>query len=149
MVISTISIVLMMTITSTTAMNASALDLGIIPKDIDFGSIDSENRFNCFGAAITCDNDNTVNNNISVNNGTNGGSNPNSACIECFEETLMVNKIESFLIQAGVTSIEEYCSQIQDLNIETVGLELQEFGIGPELAVMIINRLVDAGVLVQ
>jgi len=54
-------------------MNSSALDLGIISKDNNFGSIDTENLFNCFGAAVTCDNDNTVNNNIDINNGTNGG----------------------------------------------------------------------------
>ena len=59
---------------NTNSMNVNAFDLGLISKDNNLGSIDTDSLFNCFGAAITCDNDNTVNNNISVNNGTNGGN---------------------------------------------------------------------------
>jgi hypothetical protein len=73
LVISNIAILLLVTITSSPTMNSSAFDLGIISKDNNVGSIDTSSLFNCVGAAITCDNDNTVNNNISTNNGTNGG----------------------------------------------------------------------------
>jgi hypothetical protein len=100
MVFSTIAILLMVTITSTSTMNSSALDLGLISKDNNFGSIDTENMFNCFGAAITCDNDNTVNNNIAINNGTNGGGGNPLTCEECFTENLTPEQIET-LLDAG------------------------------------------------
>lgn len=57
---------------NTNSMNVNAFDVGLLSKDNNLGSIDTDSLFNCFGAAITCDNDNTVNNNINVNNGTNG-----------------------------------------------------------------------------
>ena len=51
-------------------MNSSALDLGLISKDINLGSIDTDSLFSCVGAAITCVNENEGNNNVITNNGT-------------------------------------------------------------------------------
>jgi hypothetical protein len=56
---------------TTNLMNANAIDFGLISKDINVGSIDTDNLFNCFGAAITCDNDNTINNSNNADNDTN------------------------------------------------------------------------------
>ena len=58
---------------NTNSLNVNAIDFGLISKDFNVGSIDTSSLFNCVGAAITCDNDNTVNNNVAINNGTNGG----------------------------------------------------------------------------
>lgn len=50
---------------------SNPIDFGLLSNDNNIGSIDTSSLFNCFGAAITCDNDNTVNNNLAINNGTN------------------------------------------------------------------------------
>ncbi len=107
MVFSTIAILFMVTITGAPTMNSSALDLGIISKDNNFGSIDTENMFNCFGAAITCDNDNTVNNNIDINNGTNGGGGNERG-------TLTVSKQIECQSAGGLPSNEAVCDYAEN-----------------------------------
>lgn len=70
-VMSTIAILSTLMISSMSFIPSSiALDLGIVSKDFNVGSIDNDGFLNCFGAAITCDNDNEVNNNVNVNDGT-------------------------------------------------------------------------------
>ena len=61
---------------NTNFMNVNAIDFGLISKDTNVGSIDTDNLFNCFGAAITCDNDNTINNNINTNTTPQGARDP-------------------------------------------------------------------------
>ena len=46
----------------------NALDLGLLSKDINLGSIDTNSLFSCVGAAITCVNENEDNNNVITNN---------------------------------------------------------------------------------
>lgn len=104
---------MIVTISGTPTTNSSAFDLGLISKDTNVGGVDTKSLFNCFGAAITCDNDNTVNNNISVNNGTNGNQNQTDTSIACFEAVLNQNQINAFLSQLVVDSIAEYCPQLQ------------------------------------
>lgn len=48
---------------NTNSMNVNAIDFGLVSKDPNTGSIETSSLFNCFGAAITCDNDNTIDNN--------------------------------------------------------------------------------------
>lgn len=98
----TIGILLIVTITGTPTMSSSALDFGILSKDSNLGSIDTKSLFNCFGAAITCDNDNTVNNNVAINNGTNPPPDGNTG-------TLTVSKQVVCTSQGGSPSNEVVC----------------------------------------
>ncbi len=94
---------------NTNSMNVNAVDFGLISKDFNVGSIDTNSLFNCVGAAITCDNDNTVNNNIAINNGTSGNNPPPPVpltCEECFEEHLTTAQL------ALLSPPSEICSVI-------------------------------------
>ncbi|WP_148686427.1 hypothetical protein [Candidatus Nitrosocosmicus hydrocola] len=148
LVISTIAILLMVTITTTPTMNSSAFDLGLISKDNNVGSIDTSSLFNCFGAAITCDNDNTVNNNIAINNGTNGGDTPLLACDECFTNNLTpeeISALEGFL----QFSIAEICETLSTSSPENIPAQLDSLedamvitaGVDPAIAQAVIDCL--------
>ena len=94
---------------NTNSMNVNAIDFGLISKDTNIGSIDTNSLFNCVGAAITCDNDNTVNNNIAINNGTNGGNGGGDdplTCEECFEENLTPAQMQSLELALDATRAE-------------------------------------------
>ena len=52
--ISTIAILLMITITISPAMNASAVDLDLISKDCDVGSIDNDILYNLTPEQLSC-----------------------------------------------------------------------------------------------
>jgi len=130
-------------------MNSSALDLGTISKDNNFGSIDTENMFNCFGAAITCDNDNKVNNNIAINNGTNGGGGIPLTCEECFTDNLTPVEI-NIIEEDGLVDIQEYCQTLSNLSpsdLATALIGLEQFiitnGIDPVTAQAVVNCLED------
>ncbi len=70
-VMSAITILSTLTISTMSFIPSSiALDLSLVSKDFNVGSIDNDGFLNCFRAAITCDNDNEVNNNINVNKNT-------------------------------------------------------------------------------
>lgn len=69
MVIYTIVTLLLAAISSTPIMNSSAFDFGLISKDNNTGSIETNNLFNCVGAAKSCINENENNNNVIANNG--------------------------------------------------------------------------------
>jgi hypothetical protein len=146
LVTSTIAILLMVTITSSPTMNSYAFDLGIISKDNNVGSIDTSSLFNCFGAAITCDNDNTVNNNIAINNGTNGNNQP-LTCEECFTDYLTPVEI-SILEEDGLVDIQDYCQSLAtlspaDLATALAGLEqfMDSNGIDPITAQFVVDCL--------
>jgi len=108
LVISTVAILLMVTITSAPTLSSSAFDLGLISKDNNIGSIDTSSLFNCVGAAITCDNDNTVNNEVAINNGTNGGGNGPG--------TLFVDKEIRCVSTDGTPSNDEVCEFAESLS---------------------------------
>ena len=94
MIFSAIAMIVMGAMGTTTTLNANAFDLGLISKDTNVESVDTKSLFNCFGATITCDNDNTVNNNVSVNNGTKRTSQPNPpTCEECLADALTTQQI--------------------------------------------------------
>lgn len=96
------------------SMDANGIDFGIISKDDNVGSIDTENLFNCFGAAITCDNDNVVNNNVTINNGNSPAELP--TCEECFTDNLSPEQIEMIEELAG--SISAVCANYETLTPE-------------------------------
>lgn len=96
------------------SMDANAIDFGIISKDDNVGSIDTENLFNCFGAAITCDNDNVVNNNVTINNGNSPAELP--TCEECFTDNLSPEQIE--MIEELLLPISTICANYETLTPE-------------------------------
>jgi hypothetical protein len=148
LVISTIAILLMVTITTTPTMNSSAFDLGLISKDNNIGSIDTSSLFNCVGAAITCDNDNTVNNNVAINNGTSGGDPPNPpTCVECFEEFLTPGEITTLLENLNQPSLEDLCAIIPFNDSATAINNLVNGGLSEATAISIVNCLVEAGII--
>jgi len=69
MVISTIATLLMAVMSTMPIMNSSAFNFGLLSKDDNIGSIDTNSLFSCVGAAITCINENEDNNNVIANNG--------------------------------------------------------------------------------
>jgi len=69
MVISTIVTLLLAANSITPIMNSSAFDFGLISKDNNTGSIETNSLFNCVGAAKTCINENENENNEIANNG--------------------------------------------------------------------------------
>jgi hypothetical protein len=68
MVISTIATLLIAAIGITTTSNANAFNFGLLSKDDNSGSIDTDSLFSCVGAAINCVNENEENNNVIANN---------------------------------------------------------------------------------
>jgi hypothetical protein len=68
MVISVIATLLIAAMGITTTTNASAFNFGLLSKDDNLGSIDTDSLFSCVGAAITCVNENEENNNVIANN---------------------------------------------------------------------------------
>jgi len=68
MVISTIATLLMAVMSTMPVMNSYAFNFGLISKDDNIGSIDTNSLFSCVGAAITCINENEDNNNVIANN---------------------------------------------------------------------------------
>lgn len=141
----------MVTLTNTSTMDSSALVLGLISKDTNIGSIDTNSFFNWVGAVITCDNDNTVNNNVSINNGTNdgnGGGDTPLSFTECFESTLTPAQIQIFLNAFQVETVGQVCLEISGLSAaafleDTIGL----LGIDEQSAQALVDCLVEAGVL--
>lgn len=125
---------------NTNSMNVNAIDFGLISKDTNVGSIDTSSLFNCFGAAITCDNDNTVNNNVAINNGTNG-NNPSPpevlTCVECFTNYLTDEEI-TMLEDAGFIGVDNYCAFLSELSPQQLEAELEAF------ENTLVNRGVDA-----
>jgi hypothetical protein len=69
MVISSIAKLLMAVISSMPIMNSFAFDIGLLSKDNYTGGIDTNSLFGCFGAAVTCVNENKDNNNVIAING--------------------------------------------------------------------------------
>lgn len=68
MVISTIATLLMAVMSTMPIMNSSAFNFGLLSKDVNSGSIDTNSLFSYVGAAITCINENEDNNNVIANN---------------------------------------------------------------------------------
>jgi hypothetical protein len=68
MVISTIATLLIAAMSLTTTTNASAFNFGLLSKDNNLGSIDTNSLFSYVGAAINCVNENEENNNVIANN---------------------------------------------------------------------------------
>ena len=66
--ISTIAILLMDFISGLPIMKSSALDPGLISRDINSGNIDTNSLFSCVYAAVTCINENENNNDEITNN---------------------------------------------------------------------------------
>ena len=131
---------------NTNSMNVNAIDFGLISKDTNIGSIDTSTLFNCVGAAITCDNDNTVNNNISMDN---GASQPNEppTCEECLTNYLTPEEI-AMLVEEGLIGVEPYCAHLTDLTPEQLVAELNGFegfmvseGIDPDTAEAVVDCL--------
>ena len=125
---------------NTNSMNVNAIDFGLISKDTNIGSIDNDSLFNCFGAAITCDNDNTVNNDIAINNGTNenvGGDTPLpqiplNVCVNCLENLESIERTEiKIALGLGDDDAEiEICEAIDALGtVENLVLILNEAGL--------------------
>ncbi len=133
---------------NTNSMSANAIDLGLISKDTNIGSIDTSSLFNCVGAAITCDNDNTVNNNVAVNNGTNENPNPFS-CVECFENANLTQEqiVDIFFFAGSASSFDDVCIDIVDYNEENYLNLLIGIGVSEQTAQALVNCLVEAGVL--
>ncbi len=116
---------------NTNSMNVNAIDFGLISKDTNVGSIDTSSLFNCVGAAITCDNDNTVNNNVAINNGTNGGNGGGDGpltCEECFEENLTPAQIQLLIDEVQVATLAEVCVFLM-ANPEAVEVFLNAIGV--------------------
>lgn len=149
LVISTIAILLMVTISSTPIMNSSALDLGLISKDTNVGSIDTDNLFNCAEVAITCDNDNTVNNNIAINKGTSQPNSPNPPpdCVQCFyDANLTSDQVLALFSSYEVTSFNYLCYYIGELPSADFATVLPLLGITGEQASTLLECLINAGV---
>ena len=135
---------------NTNSMNVNAIDFGLISKDTNIGSIDTDSLFNCVGAAITCDNDNTVNNNIAINNGTNGngGDTPlpplPANCGDCINELgsgVHLILIDTFGLPPEATS-EDICEALVELGtVEAVVELLSESGFTAESIVEIMECL--------
>ena len=125
---------------NTNSMNVNAIDFGLVSKDFNVGSIDNDSLFNCVGAAITCDNDNTVTNSITVNNGTNG-NNPTPpeppTCEECFTNYLTDEEI-TMLEDAGFIGVDNYCVYLSELSPQQLEDELEDF------ENTLVNRGIDA-----
>jgi hypothetical protein len=133
MLVSTIAILLMVTIIST-RMNISAFNIGLLSKDTNIGSIDTSSLFNCVGAAITCDNDNTANN--SINQTSSPLTPPNLTCEECIAnaglDEIQLNTLRSVFELTLGASIAEICAEIESLTaaefiailVEDVGLSI-------------------------
>jgi hypothetical protein len=68
MVISAIATLLIVAMGITTTINANAFNFGLLSKDDNLGSIDTNSLFSCVGAAINCVNENEENNNVIANN---------------------------------------------------------------------------------
>ena len=51
-------------------INSYVLNPGLISKDINSGSIDTDSLFSCVDTSIICVNENEGNNNVITNNGT-------------------------------------------------------------------------------
>lgn len=136
--------------TSTNSINVNALDLGLISKDNNVGSIDTDSLFNCFGAAITCDNDNKVNNNVAANNGTSQPNGPDaSPCVQCFIEANLTPGDQQAIFEVyGVTSFEELCNTLSGDDLAVVFDQLSAI-IDIDDASAIVNCLLAAGVLVS
>lgn len=126
---------------------SSAFDLGLISKDTNIGSIDTHTLFNCFGAAVTCDNDNSVNNNLSINNGTSQSNQP-LTCEECFETKLSPEDLQLILSFYGAGSTEDLCPRFVGESAQTFVNDLVLPGLINETeAQALADCLVEAGVL--
>lgn len=148
-VVSTIAIISILTMSVLPLGRSSAFDLGMFSKDTNIGSIDTHSLFNCFGAAITCDNDNTVNNNVSVNNGTNQPNQPLS-CVQCFENANLTPDQEDRLFGGTDKTFEEVCSTITGDDANTIEITLvNAIGLTQSQAEALVDCLVQAGVLVR
>jgi hypothetical protein len=126
------------------SMDVNAIDFGMISKDDNVGSIDTESLFNCFGAAITCDNDNVVNNNVTIND----GNNPVEplTCEECFTNNLTPEQIEMIEELAG--PIAAACANHESLTPEQLAAlinntseDLESLGIDEDSAQVVENCL--------
>lgn len=124
---------------NTNSMNANAIDFGLISKDTNIGGIDTDSLFNCVGAAITCDNDNTVNNNIAVNNGTNGNGGGNGGtplpplenCVNCLVQVsvALTGPLADLLDLGDGATIGELCLALNEVaTIEDLVLLLNAAG---------------------
>lgn len=68
MVIPIIATLLIAAMGITNTPNANAFNFGLLSKDVNSGSIDTNSLFSCVGSAITCINENEGNNNVIANN---------------------------------------------------------------------------------
>ncbi len=68
MVVSTIATLLITAMSLASTTNANAFNFGLLSKDDNLGSIDTNSLFSCVGAAINCVNENEENNNVIANN---------------------------------------------------------------------------------
>jgi hypothetical protein len=146
-----IATLLVMAFSSNTySLNVDALDLGLISKDTNIGSIDTDSLFNCVGAAITCDNDNTVSNNVATNNGTSQPNGPDaSPCVQCFiNANLSPAQQQSIFEVYGVTSFENVCNILSGAEVSVVFDQLSTL-IDVDEASAIVNCLLEAGILVN
>ena len=138
---------------NTNSMNVNAFDLGLISKDNNIGSIDTDSLFNCVGAAITCDNDNTVNNNVAINNGTNGeGNTPLPPidpilCEECISNTELLSVGQLIDLSVALTSdpgasYSQICEAIDAIaTVEDLVVILNEVGLTAEEIVALLSCL--------
>ena len=135
---------------NTNSMNANAIDFGLISKDTNIGSIDTSSLFNCVGAAITCDNDNTVNNNVALNNGTNGNGGGDTplppidpiVCQDCIAD-LSSEQLLQLRLALGLdenASDNAVCVGLGGLEtVEEVVLLLNDVGVSAERIVTILD----------
>jgi hypothetical protein len=131
---------------STNSLDVNVLDLGLVSKDTNIGSIDIDTLFNCVGAAITCDNDNTVTNNVAINNETSQPNEP-PTCEECFTNYLTDEEI-TMLEDAGFIGVDNYCAYLSELSPEKLETDLENFentlvniGIDADIAQAVVDCL--------
>ena len=119
MVISTIATLLIAAMGITTTTNASAFNFGLLSKDDNLGSIDTDSLFSCVGAAINCVNENEENNNVIANNNEETPIPPPppsvpSTCEECF--TFNLTPEEMILLEdLSGNTIGEVCLEFASL----------------------------------
>jgi hypothetical protein len=148
-VVAMASLLVMAFSVNTNSMNVNAIDFGLISKDTNIGSIDNDSLFNCVGAAVTCDNDNTVNNNIAINNGTSQPNGPDcEAGIACFVSNMLPGQFDSFKLIIGESDSpnEVVCDRLADLTrAELFTFLITTPGISDGEANTIINCLIESG----
>ena len=134
---------------NTDTMNVNAIDFGLISKDFNVGSIDIDSLFNCVGAAITCDNDNTVNNNVTINNRTNEQPNVPLTCVECFNEHLTPEQIQLLFELTTQSSLESFCTLLMQGDIGEEGFRelLGNLGLSESEVQALVDCMLEAGVV--